>query len=943
VVTLGTPTNAARSKQAVHRLAILDDDDDPDPLSEWSDNFYLFRVPITVNVPSPGEYTLDLTNDTITDWVNEAADFDFNPMYFDYDSIKLVEVDSQGDVINDDVDAGYYIRIGNEQLINGDFENGENGWMFPETEHPPAFVRAQTSYDGSWCMSVTADTVSTWCGQPITTNLYTWYKFSTMAKGFASVSPEVWSNTLSNFLSVGFSANGATYDDPYQPKDGWHKREYFFYTDDKSDWTLDIWARIQSYETSAVDDVSIKECEVAFVLNADSAGTKQYMLYYTPIEGRTPYAPTRERQTAFPGTTLAVTKDDATNRLNEGVTYKLASTGAVDVWYASPMRKILKDADAPTQTRTEISISCAKNESEAMQIVVSPKASGQINSVSATLIGPDSATLGSDQFDICQAKYVPIANPSPCGLYAAFSSRSEFTGYLPDPLPEFEAVSFNAGDTNILIWLDVTVPDTAPAGVYNGTVTLGTNSGDINIPVELTVWDFALPDRPTFRSSMQLIRHNHYFLFPFHKVTSAADKYDLAQAYIAELARYKLSVAYPAAPTMAWGSGNLVEALAWAFNELYLTGVQVLKYSGEAAPPIGVMDMTPEEGLIEGEAFEATAQMLSDNDWLDLSFILIDEPRVPYYDGVRNLVEGFRAQPNAKDARFMVGTYNIQIWDGLRDYIDIVTPVNDERVNYLSPMGAALVPPRSEARSYQVKSSHLWIDAPGITQRMWAPKQRAFGSNGVLVWSILMWWDETIEGHSSYVGYNPWIEPSTLYGNGAQAFFYPPSELGTGLPTKDMTIVPSMRLVLVRDGVEDFEYQEILEQLIEEAEAMGTDTGKAVAAMEKMNRLIVSPTSFRLSEAYWEDARADVAEAIVNLSSAVEITNFEYNSATSTVTISWTTRPDKTYQLYYSDALGAGEQWLPVTGSYTITDGIVTQTTTLSGGTQKKFFKVKVM
>lgn len=786
-----------------------------------------------------------------------------------------------------------------------------------------------------------------WCKQEVATNTYTWYKFSCMAKSYANVSPEVWSIALNNtggpgYMPVNYSANGATYDDPYQPEDGWHRREYFFYTDDKSDWSGDVSLRIERFGPAAVDNISVKECEVAFVLNTDSTGDKHYMLYYTPIEGRTPYAPTRERLTAFPGTTLAVTKDDTAQRLNEGVTYKLASTGAVDVWYASTMRKILKDAQAPTETRSEISISCAKNESEAMQIVVTPKASGQINTVSATLTGPNSATLGSDQFDIRRAKYVPINTPSECGLYAAFPSRSEFTGYLPDPLPAFEAVSFSAGDTNILIWVDVTVPDTAPAGTYNGTVTLGTNSGDIDIPVKLTVWDFTLPDRPTFRSSLQIWRHSHSFLFPFHKVTSTADKFELAQGYIAELARYKLSVAYPSLPTIIWGSGILEEALAWAFDELHLNGSNNLKYSGEAAPPKGIQGMTPEEGLAHGAAFESEAEMLSDNGWLDLAYIHIDEPRAPYYDGVRNLVDGFRAQPHAKDSRFMVSTYNIKIWDGLRDYIDIVQPQNDERTNYLSPKGAAMVPPGRETRSYQTRTSHEWIDAPGISQRMWAPKQRAFGSNGILVWSILMWWDERPTEHSAYYAYNPWIEPYTLHGNGSQAYFYPPSPLGTGLPAKDMTIVPSLRLVLTRDGVEDFEYQEILEKLIAEAEAVGINTGKAVAAMDRINRPMTSPTSFRLSEAYWEDARTAAAEAIEDLRTP-KMVKIELDSSGDTVSVSWVALPSQNYQLYYTDALGAGEQWLPVAGSYTVTDGIATQVINISGSTKKRFFKVKVL
>ena len=121
-ITLGAPTNATLSKVHVHRLAIIDDDAEDTP-PEWYDTFYPFRIPITVNVPAAGEYKLDLTRDTITDWMNEKADFQFIPVSFDYDSVKLVEIDTQGTVIKEDVDASYQIIIGGE-LISSCCGNG---------------------------------------------------------------------------------------------------------------------------------------------------------------------------------------------------------------------------------------------------------------------------------------------------------------------------------------------------------------------------------------------------------------------------------------------------------------------------------------------------------------------------------------------------------------------------------------------------------------------------------------------------------------------------------------------------------------------------------------------------------------------------------------------------------------------------------------------------
>ena len=208
---------------------------------------------------------------------------------------------------------------------------------------------------------------------------------------------------------------------------------------------------------------------------------------------------------------------------------------------------------------------------------------------------------------------------------------------------------------------------------------------------------------------------------------------------------------------------------------------------------------------------------------------------------------------------------------------------------------------------------------------------------GFAVWSIMQWWNTD----ASKICDNPWIDPWTTWGNGQLAFFYTPSPLGVDLPAKDMSITPSLRLVLTRDGIEDYEYATILEELIKKAESKDVNTANAVKAMNMMRRPLHTPTSWGLSEAYWEKARTAMAEAIEDLSTP-KITKIEVESSGDTVSISWTVLPDRNYQLYYSNNLGAGEQWLPIPGSYPVNDGIATQTFTVSGGINKRFFKVKI-
>jgi hypothetical protein len=138
-------------------------------------------------------------------------------------------------------------------------------------------------------------------------------------------------------------------------------------------------------------------------------------------------------------------------------------------------------------------------------------------------------------------------------------------------------------------------------------------------------------------------------------------------------------------------------------------------------------------------------------------------------------------------------------------------------------------------------------------------------------WGILIWWSESTDW--SDVISNPWENPQTPWGNGVLAYFYPPSPQGSDLPEKDLTVVPSLRLVLTRDGIEDFEYAVILDRLIKEekdhertmkqAENPKSEIREALASLR---RQFETPVSWTVSEAHWQQARAAAARDIEALS-----------------------------------------------------------------------------
>lgn len=168
----------------------------------------------------------------------------------------------------------------------------------------------------------------------------------------------------------------------------------------------------------------------------------------------------------------------------------------------------------------------------------------------------------------------------------------------------------------------------------------------------------------------------------------------------------------------------------------------------------------------------------------------------------------------------------------------------------------------------------LFIDHDAINMRMWSWGSYVHHLSGLLVWETIYW--NSPEASPAGVRQNPWEEAmswSTGYGlikgkrqpwgNGDGRLFYPQNRhVGEdGTPYLD-EVVPSFRLELLRDGIEDFEYLKILERLA------GENPRKASAA----KRLLQIPESIYKDESHYNkdpqailQYRKRLAEAILRL------------------------------------------------------------------------------
>ena len=140
-----------------------------------------------------------------------------------------------------------------------------------------------------------------------------------------------------------------------------------------------------------------------------------------------------------------------------------------------------------------VSISCARNESEAFQLAIIPRMDFTLEDIH---IIPSKLTKGNGKGEIpvdavllWQVGFVKSIRPH-------YPTRH--VGDWPDPLLPIENLSIGGTDLG-LIWCEIHVPGDAAPGDYSGTLIIKpSNSRAMAFKIDLHVWDFVLPDRVPF-------------------------------------------------------------------------------------------------------------------------------------------------------------------------------------------------------------------------------------------------------------------------------------------------------------------------------------------------------------------------------------------------------------------------------------------------------------
>lgn len=514
------------------------------------------------------------------------------------------------------------------------------------------------------------------------------------------------------------------------------------------------------------------------------------------------------------------------------------------IWVASPWQHVLRSTE-PGEARSA-EISAARNEYETLRVIIRAGAEPLLDvRVSAGNLSGPAGQIPAKSIELFKAHYIDIFEPS---------RRSKApTGWYPDaliPLDEI-ATDENTDDENADaptelqpmkvqpgmnqgIWVDVHVPrDTAP-GEYSGVINVAAAGESLgSVPVTVQVQPFTLPDEIAMRSNFGRLGNRlakHLALSPQSpEFASAEDQYiDLLLDHRAIPS--SLGNIWPKwTPEDGIDDSNTGERLRMMVEDRHVNSLRVpLAYRND-----------PEKCRTY---LRDMADYLRSKGWLDLAYIYLkDEPNdAQQYETVRQQGELIRQSGIKRMCTEQTLTSNpdwgtlygaVDIWCPLWSLYDEPTAQQRQKLGEEIWTYTALCQGNGKAPFWQIDFAPVQFRAP-----FWVSWH--YRVKGFLYWSSIYW----------PPGKNPWTAPhfrDQYWGEGM--LLYPGKDIGLNGP------VPSIRLKLIREALEDFEYMTLAAELghQEEVDAIVTGLTRSFEDWSKNPRA-------------YQAARAEIAALIAN-------------------------------------------------------------------------------
>jgi len=455
------------------------------------------------------------------------------------------------------------------------------------------------------------------------------------------------------------------------------------------------------------------------------------------------------------------------------VGYASPALAAPTVWLVPSLLRV-RPSD-PASAATELDLYAAKGETESFQIIVQAPPGGLSNvNVTADTAGGIVAALYREHY-----AYI---SPGTTDWYTN-RNRPEGPGWYPDGLIPFidpatglppeggvlESAPFDlAAGQNQPIWVDLYVPRTAAAGDYPCTFAVTSDQGDASVTANLHVWRFTLPLKPAMKS---------YFRMEYDEGREAKNL---------ELLRNRLM---PPRVDPA-DERDAIDNLGLNCTNLGFWSAAEVR-TGHMDPPPPLEDVQQAIALhqLDLYLYNYTADEIYITGNTMFFDLLKEWAQVLHQAGIDNLV----VMPPVRDLRddgTGTGRSAVDIWVLLPKIYDV----------FVYDVWEALAKgDRCWSYNALVQDNYTpkWqIDFAPINYRIQPGFiNQSLDLTGVLYWAVDRFTDDT------------WNSPIGGYSDhypGEGLLVYPGAEAGL------QGVAPSMRLKYLRDGVDDYDYIQLL-------------------------------------------------------------------------------------------------------------------------------------
>jgi hypothetical protein len=495
------------------------------------------------------------------------------------------------------------------------------------------------------------------------------------------------------------------------------------------------------------------------------------------------------------------------------------------VFVASSLDRILLDGRTLVKPsyNTQAVISAAGNEYESFQVVVNSlkDVSGVRLEFSDLVNSKSGKHISYEALRWRAVGYVPTRKP----YYPV-----KFVGLWPDPLISIESYEIKAMTTQPF-WVTLYVPPDTPSGEYTGTIKVKSSGfADQIIPLRLTVYGFTIPKKSHLKTAFDFYGHLTKLRYP--QLPDEPQEIwkerieDVNEKFIRTMIDYRMDPILNIDPT----SVEDMERVSLYMQE-GLTNFAIGKKGGTFDNNWPKTDEEIEKLL---PLYETYGKLLEDSGLLDHTYLYTwDEGEIgnPLVAKVSSMVH--RAHPKLKNMVCYHG-----FWDPFKDPnwgkdIDIWTfqidKFDEKKMRALQERGVEVWMYVSGPSSNE--TPNLVIDMDSIYYRILPWMCWKYDIKGFLYWCV-NWW--------------PNVDPfedaknSDWEQNGNGLLFYPGPE----------GPLASIRTELFRDGMEDYEYIQILLEKLRFLRAQGLEAKypdfikKSMSLLTIDPRFIASPAKF---------------------------------------------------------------------------------------------------